>query len=198
MVVDVWVQQTTGPSSFNIGFGITCRESVTPPFGGFYFFVIKGYGAAEIWKYAPDGTATMLASRSADAIHLTPHANHLTVMCDGSSLALFANGKMLLAVDDSTYTEGAVSTFAYSENLTGVEVVFDNLTISAPHPEARHSSTRSVLSTPAEQRHSQLDTATKSRSESRVSNVPTGNDDPLDRTSSPVTMYLAPGQNPLG
>ena len=136
MVVDVWVQQTTGPSSFNIGFGITCRESVTPPFGGFYFFVIKGYGAAEIWKYAPDGTAIMLASRSADAIHLTPHANHLTVMCDGSSLALFANGKMLLAVDDSTYTEGAVSTFAYGEHRTGVEVVFDNLTISAPHPEA--------------------------------------------------------------
>ena len=143
MVVDVWVQQTTGPSSANVGFGVTCRER----FGSFYLFMIRGYGVAEIWKYPPDGEATLLASRDsatvlagpnlAREIHLTPYANHLTVMCNGPTLALFANGKLLLDVDDSTYTEGGVSTFAYSESLTGIEVVFDNLAISAPHPEAQ-------------------------------------------------------------
>jgi hypothetical protein len=136
VVVDVWVKQLTGPASFNIGFGISCRESQTGPYGSFYLFVIKGYGAAEIWKYDPDGAGTFLASTTSDAIHLTPDANHLTVVCNGSSLTLLANGRILLEVDDSTYSEGGISTFAFSESLIGVEVVFDDLTVAAPIPEA--------------------------------------------------------------
>lgn len=133
-VVDVWVQQT-GPASPFYSYGIACRETDTGEFGTFYMFAVLGSAEYEIWKYAADGTPTLLANGFSTAIHPAPTFNHLTVVCNGPQLGMLANGEVLARVSDPDFTEGRVSLWA-STTIPGVEVVFDNLTIRSPSDEA--------------------------------------------------------------
>lgn len=70
---------------------------------------------------------------------VVPHTNipadtsyHLRADCNGSQLALFVNGAKVVAAQDGDYKSGSVGLFAATNDASGIDVAFTNLSISRP------------------------------------------------------------------
>jgi len=113
VVIDVDTTQVRAPANDNNGYGVVCREQGDINATG-YFLLISGDGAYGIVK-AVDGDFEWLVEwTSSDVIHQGDATNHLRVICEGTTLALFVNGKRLATAEDSTYAAGDIALAAVS------------------------------------------------------------------------------------
>jgi hypothetical protein len=132
VVVDVDTVQIEAPSNNNNGYGVACREQ-----GGAnanaYFLLISGDGAYSIIKSVEGDFEWLVDWTFSDVIQKGNAGNHIRAVCEGTTLALFANGQSLATTEDSTYTSGDIALAAVSlEADEPTEIIFDNLVVSRP------------------------------------------------------------------
>lgn len=109
-----------GPA--NNAYGLICRYRANQ---GFYAFLITSdgyYGIAKAKgdKMIPLGPGMVVSHK----VPLNEKQNHLRAYCAGSQLALWANGNLLTAVEDSDYPSGDVGLMAETFSQPGVDVAF--------------------------------------------------------------------------
>jgi len=120
--------QAAGPDDNE--YGVLVRMQDTEHF---YRFSISGDGYYLASKYDGEEWEPL----SGDWIHsdvIRPGAatNLLEVIAQGATMTLFANGVQLIQVEDTDYSRGDIGLYAGSFFEPGVEVHFDNLTITEP------------------------------------------------------------------
>ena len=131
-VIDVDTIQVSAPANNNNGYGVVCREQGGESANG-YFLLISGDGAYSIAKAVEGDFEWLVDWTFSDAIRKGNESNHVRAVCDGATLALFANGKSLATAEDSTYTGGDMAFAAVSlEEGEPTEITFDNLVVSRP------------------------------------------------------------------
>ena len=99
----------------------------------FYRFSISGDGYYLVSKY--DGGAWEVLNgdwTSSAAIHLGAVTNRLEVVCRGATMTFLVNGVTLMQVEDGSYSRGDIGLYAGSFFEPGVEIHFDNLTVTEP------------------------------------------------------------------
>ncbi len=120
--------QVAGPDDNEYGVLVRMRDA-----DHFYRFSISGDGYYLVSKY--DGGAWEVLNgdwTSSDAIHLGAVTNLLEVVCRGATMTFLVNGVTLTQVEDSSYSRGDVGLYAGSFFEPGVEIHFDNLTVTEP------------------------------------------------------------------
>ena len=126
--LDVEATQVAGPQDNEYGVLVRVQDS-----DHFYRFSISGDGFYQVSKY--DGEEWVLLGgdwKPADAIHRGEAANLLQVICEGNRMDFLVNGVQVAQVEDSAYSHGDIGLYAGSFFEPGVEVHFDNLTVSQP------------------------------------------------------------------
>ena len=100
----------------------------------FYRFSISGDGYYLVSKYDGEEWAVLNSDDwlSSDAIHLGAATNLLEVVCQGATMTFFVNSVQLAQVRDGGYSRGDVGLYAGSFFESGVEIHFDNLTVTEP------------------------------------------------------------------
>ncbi|HKZ84885.1 MAG TPA: protein kinase [Anaerolineae bacterium] len=127
VVVDVDATQVAGPD--NNDYGVICRYQ---DFDNFYRILISGDGYYAFIRQV-DGESTQLIDwTQSSAINQGAAHNHLTVICDGDSLALWVNDKFVAEASDDALAEGDIGLTAGTFNEAGVRVAFDNVIVTAP------------------------------------------------------------------
>ena len=120
--------QVAGPDDNEYGVLVRMRDA-----DHFYRFSISGDGYYLVSKY--DGGAWEVLNgdwTSSDAIHPGAVTNLLEVVCQGATMTFLVNGVALTQVEDSSYSRGDVGLYAGSFFEPGVEIHFDNLTVTEP------------------------------------------------------------------
>lgn len=120
--------QVAGPDDNEYGVLVRMRDA-----DHFYRFSISGDGYYLVSKY--DGGAWEVLNgdwTSSDAIHLGAVTNLLEIVCRGVTMTFLVNGVTLTQVEDSSYSRGDVGLYAGSFFEPGVEIHFDNLTVTEP------------------------------------------------------------------
>jgi hypothetical protein len=98
-----------------------------------YRFSVSGDGYYQITKHAGEEWQLMTAEwPQSDAIHTGAATNHLEVVCQGPTMAFFVNGVQLAQVEDADYRQGDIGLYAGAFYEAGVEIHFDNLSITEP------------------------------------------------------------------
>lgn len=110
------VQPTPVPAAANDGDG--------------YLFLIQGSGSYGIFKATDRALTPLVNWQISDAINVGPNENELRAVCMGDYLAFYVNDTFVADVTDSTYSEGQVGLAASSANRLGLDVQFDDLTVS--------------------------------------------------------------------
>ena len=113
-------------------FGIICRYQDE---NNFYFFTISSDGYYGIAKIV-GGTEYLIGMEELGfdeaIIKSGESTNLIRADCNGSSLALYANGKLLAEVSDSEFSSGDIGLIASTYEQTGTDVLFDNLIVRLP------------------------------------------------------------------
>ena len=120
--------QVAGPDDNEYGVLVRMRDA-----DHFYRFSISGDGYYLVSKY--DGGAWEVLNgdwTSSAAIHLGAVTNLLEIVCRGATMTFLVNGVTLTQVEDSSYSRGDVGLYAGSFFEPGVEIHFDNLTVTEP------------------------------------------------------------------
>ena len=120
--------QVAGPDDNEYGVLVRMRDA-----DHFYRFSISGDGYYLVSKY--DGGAWEVLNgdwTSSAAIHLGAVTNLLEIVCRGATMTFLVNGVTLTQVEDSSYSRGDVGLYAGSFFEPGVEIHFDNLTVTKP------------------------------------------------------------------
>ncbi len=120
--------QVAGPDDNEYGVLVRMRDA-----DHFYRFSISGDGYYLVSKY--DGGAWEVLNgdwTSSDAIHLGAVTNLLEVVCRGATMTFLVNGVTLTQVEDGSYSRGDIGLYAGSFFEPGVEIHFDNLTVTEP------------------------------------------------------------------
>jgi len=120
--------QVAGPDDNEYGVLVRMRDA-----DHFYRFSISGDGYYLVSKY--DGGAWEVLNddwTSSDAIHLGAVTNLLEVVCQSATMTFLVNGVTLTQVEDSSYSRGDIGLYAGSFFEPGVEIHFDNLTVTEP------------------------------------------------------------------
>ncbi len=120
--------QVAGPDDNEYGVLVRMRDA-----DHFYRFSISGDGYYLVSKY--DGGAWEVLNgdwTSSDAIHLGAVTNLLEIVCRGVTMTFLVNGVTLTQVEDSSYSRGDIGLYAGSFFEPGVEIHFDNLTVTEP------------------------------------------------------------------
>jgi len=130
LIIEVDATQVlAGPDDDN-AYGVMCR--VQPNDDG-YLLQISGDGFYSIHKLLDRNLETLVDWSESDVILQGNATNHLEVVCNGSQLALHANGELLAEANDSTFSEGDIALTANSfEEGEPTEIHFDNLVVYAP------------------------------------------------------------------
>jgi hypothetical protein len=126
LTLDVDATPLTGPDDND--YGVIVRHVDDD---NFYRFEISGDGYFNVqkrskgkWeKLIPDWTAS-------EAIRQGKAANHLRVVCAGSSLTFYVNQTQLIQITDASFPRGTIGVLAGTLTQPGVQVAFDNLQVS--------------------------------------------------------------------
>jgi hypothetical protein len=113
-------------------FGVICRSN---PIGDqYYFFVISSDGYYGIGKVDGPDQALLSAEKlmPSEAIHQKKQTNLLRAECVGSRLTFYANGQLLVEVEDASYAQGDIGLTAGSFGEPDVDILFDNLVATKP------------------------------------------------------------------
>jgi len=120
--------QVAGPDDNEYGVLVRMKDS-----GSFYRFSISGDGYYMISKYDGDIWTPLSGDWApSDAIHSGQAKNQIVVVCDGAHLEFFVNDVLMAEIDDESYAKGGIGLYVGSFFESGVEVHFDNLTVSSP------------------------------------------------------------------
>ncbi|MFN2269801.1 MAG: family 16 glycoside hydrolase [Anaerolineae bacterium] len=121
--------QVAGPDDNEYGVQVRIRDS-----DHFYRFSISGDGYFQVTKHTKGERPELMTAEwvESDAINKGAATNHLEVVCQGPAMTFFVNGQQLAQVEDADYTSGDIGLYAGAFFETGVEIHFDNLSITEP------------------------------------------------------------------
>ncbi len=128
VVVEVDATQVAAPANNNNAYGVICRSQGNNG----YLLRISGDGYYAIHRLQEGEFTPLVDWTTSDVIQQGNATNHIRAICDGTHLALFANGKLLAEAEDTTFTEGGIGLAVTSFETDPTEVHFDNLVVSAP------------------------------------------------------------------
>jgi hypothetical protein len=118
--IEVDAARTDGPDEND--FGVLCRYQ--DPFN-FYGLEISSSGWAFIFLYE-DGRFISLFSEEVNGIN-PDDWNHISAICNGDEFELYANGDLVANAWDDTFREGEIALVAGDFDISGTEILFDNL-----------------------------------------------------------------------
>lgn len=129
-MIDVDAVLLNGP--INDNFGVICRF-VDPQ--NFYGFLVTHDGYYGIFKML---NGEMILSGEvknlnfSETIRQGGYVNHITATCEGDILTLAVNDVVLSEIQDSSFTSGQFGLIAGAYEFPGVEVLFDNFSVTQP------------------------------------------------------------------
>lgn len=103
--------------------------------GDGYLFLVEGGGRFAIMRSLGRNLTPLVDWTASSAVNAGVAQNRIRAVCMGSYLALYVNGQFLADASDDTYGEGQVALIAAAAGRAGVQVSFDNLTVSAAKAE---------------------------------------------------------------
>jgi hypothetical protein len=129
--IEVDATKTSGPD-VNL-FGVICRytEDTDAETFDFYYLVAGSDGYAAIILIDDSQSNLLNETFTTDVIN-PGAANHISAVCNGSSLTLSVNGTQVLSAEDSTLTAGDVGLVAGTFDETNVDISFDNFVVTRP------------------------------------------------------------------
>lgn len=112
-------------------YGVLCRYQDTE---NFYFLIISsdGYYGIGIVEQGEQRLLHPPQMYHSDFIHTGTSPNHILAICDGDRLTLAVNGEFLGEAVDNTFQDGDIGLIVGSFETPGVDIWFDNLTVSNP------------------------------------------------------------------
>jgi serine/threonine-protein kinase len=128
-VIEVEATQISAPATDNNAYGVMCR--VQPDEDG-YLLRISGDGYYAIHRIVEGVFEALVDWTTSDVVNQGNASNRIRAVCDGTRLALFANGELLAEVDDTTFSEGDIGLTATTYDEGGTEVRFYNISVLAP------------------------------------------------------------------
>jgi hypothetical protein len=129
---DIEVDTTFSAGGVDSIFGIICRHV---DIENFYAMVISSDGYYGILKYIKGNPFVLIGSEFlefSDSILQGKQTNRLRAVCDGSRLAFYVNGELLLEVNDTDLSSGDAGIIAGTITASSVTVLFDNFIIRQP------------------------------------------------------------------
>jgi hypothetical protein len=126
--VEAGLQNGSAASTYGVLFRMQGPEE-------FYRFAITGDGMYLLERHDSGGAVVRFTEdwRSAAAINQgRGSTNKLTVVADGSRIAVYINDVMLEAITDDVYRAGKIALSAGTFDGAGTQVSFDNLTVYPP------------------------------------------------------------------
>ncbi len=99
--------------------------------GDGYLFLIEGSGRFAIMRSSGRSVTPLVNWTSSNAIQTGPAQNRIRAVCMGDYLAMYVNGTFVGDVIDDTYSVGQVALVGAAASRLGLQVDFDNLTVSA-------------------------------------------------------------------
>jgi tetratricopeptide (TPR) repeat protein/Tol biopolymer transport system component len=139
-MVEVEATQVSGPN--DNGYGLLFRFQDDQRF---YRFDISGDGFYLLSKRLEDQWVTLVDWTASPVINKGQATNRLKVICQGSQISLYVNGRHLTDFSDVSYNHGDIGLFAGTLSQGGVHISFDNLKVWAPGGEAATIPSPSVL-----------------------------------------------------
>ncbi|MBN1976260.1 MAG: serine/threonine protein kinase [Anaerolineae bacterium] len=129
LVIDVYATQiSAAPANIN-AYGVMCRVQAD---GDGYLLRVSGDGEYAIQRVVDGSFEFLVDWTESGAINQGNATNHLHVVCDGTRLALVANGEVLAETEDDTFTEGGIALTATTFESEPTEVHFDDLLVLDP------------------------------------------------------------------
>lgn len=128
--IDVDAVLVEGPTDDN--FGVICRYQDDD---NYYGFLVSHDGYFGIFKL--QAGQVIMASENGDlqyseAVRQGGVVNHITAICEGNRLKLSVNDVILAEIEDDSFFIGKVGLIAGAYANPGVEILFDNLTVTQP------------------------------------------------------------------
>lgn len=130
-IIEVDTTQISAGPDDNNSYGVICREQ-GDEYGSGYYLLISGDGGYAIYKAEGEDLKALKEWAESSTVRQGNAPNHMRVICDGSTLALFVNGQRLAEVEDSTFTRGDIAFVALSLEDEPTEIHFDNLVVRKP------------------------------------------------------------------
>ena len=128
VILEVDAVRQTGPQ--NGYFGLVCRHQDED---NYYALVISSdgsYGIAKMedgeFEFLDEGVDERNIIQRDDAV------NRVRAVCMGETLSLYANGQLLVEIDDDDFSDGVVGLIAGTRLKDGLEALFDNFVIIEP------------------------------------------------------------------
>ncbi|MEO8608603.1 MAG: hypothetical protein ABI690_12005 [Chloroflexota bacterium] len=103
--------------------------------GDGYLFLVEGSGRFAILRSRGRSITPLVNWTPSTAILTGAAENRIRAVCVGSYLAMYVNGTFVGDATDDTYTTGQVGMVGAAASRLGLQVDFDNLTVSAAKPE---------------------------------------------------------------
>jgi hypothetical protein len=103
--------------------------------GDGYLFLIRGDGSYAMMRSRGRDVQPLVDWGTSSAINPGPGQNHIRAVCLDDYLALYVNDQFVADASDDAYLRGQVGLTAASVDRLGVQVEFDNLTISEANLE---------------------------------------------------------------
>jgi len=128
--IEIEATKLSGPEEND--FGIICRYQDE---NNFYFFTISSdgfYGIAKIVEGVESLIGMEELGLDESIIKSGESMNLIRADCNGSSLALYANGKLLAEVSDSEFPSGDIGLIVSTYEEPGSDILFDNLIVRLP------------------------------------------------------------------
>ncbi len=124
----VEASQVAGPDDNEYGVLVRLQDA-----SNFYRFSISGDGYFLVSKFV-DGQQELLGSHwnPSEAIRRGQATNVVEVICAGGVFTFVVNGQQLAQVEDDEFAHGDLGLYAGSFYEAGVEVHFDNLSVTEP------------------------------------------------------------------
>ncbi|MBN1811952.1 MAG: protein kinase [Anaerolineae bacterium] len=129
LVIDVYTTQIASSSDNVNAYGVMCRVQRD---GDGYLLRISGDGQYAIQRVLDDNFEYLVEWTDSAAINQGNALNHIHAVCDGTRLALYANGELLAEAEDDTFAEGDIGLTATTFGSVATEVHFDNLIVLEP------------------------------------------------------------------
>ena len=109
---------------------LTCRSTED---GEYVFFLdTGGYWQIGVYDFNSDSTYESLADGASNDIKVAKNPNHMTAVCNGSTLTMFINGNRVGSVEDSRFTSGIIGIGVETFDLPLSQVMFYNLEVYVP------------------------------------------------------------------
>src|SRR5262249_42925029 len=102
--------------------------------GDGYLFLVEGSGRFAIMRSRGRSITPLVNWTPSTAIQTGPAENRIRAVCVGDYLAMYVNGTFVGDATDDTYTIGQVGLVGAAASRLGLQVDFDNLTVSAAKP----------------------------------------------------------------